>query len=797
MKISLNWLRNYVNFNTAAADLADKLIHLGIEVESIEDQSKLYDNFVIGYVEECAKHPNADKLSLCKVNVGEDSLLNIVCGAPNVAKGQKVCVALIGAVIPNGNFEIKKTKIRGEFSEGMICSSKELNLGDDHTGIMVLDTNLPIGASFAEYLNKNDIIFDIGITPNRGDLLSHYGLAREISAIYNIKKKLPDLTINFSGTEINEKISVEIQNKNCLRYCGAMVENVQIQESPDWLKNYISACGLRPINNIVDITNFVMLECGQPLHAFDYEKIEGKKIIVKSAENFSSFTTLDNKQRKLRDDILLICDSYKPLALAGIMGGENSEISGNTNTVFIESAYFDPVLTRKSSKFLGLQTDSSYRFERGIDIGLTDWACKRAASLIIEIAGGKLVNGFIDNYPIKLNNLVVKLNLNQLNKISANNYTPEYIKNLLEKIDIICIEETENILKFEIPNARRLDLTREIDLIEEIIRLDGYEKIDSPDHSSLYFDTREFSEQHYNFLENIKSFIIGRGFKEVISNSLVDKVFQEKFTNNFAELLNPSSDKMNVLRTDLDIGLFDVIKLNIENFNYSLKLFEIGSSFQYADDNKINEFESIVLVLAGNRDVFKYNEKQRNFNIYDMISEADALFEKLSIENIKKNHYYAQNSRVNYAIDYLVDKNIICNIISFSAKFLNSIEISRPVILCKLDISALKTALKNKVLFKQFSNFPPVHRDLSIIADKSIVQDEIFNTIKSADNAGLLNKVLLYDVYISNDFPDKISYTYSLEYRALDRTLTSEEVNKSQEKIIKELDKKHNIKLRM
>lgn len=685
MKISLNWLRDYINIDLPVNELVKGLIDLGIEVESVEDQSAVLKNIVIGKVIERAKHPNADKLSVCKVDAGTGEILNIVCGAPNVDSGQTVCVALVGAIVPNGGFEIKKAKLRGEPSEGMICSAKELNLGDDHSGIMVLNTELPVGTPFAEYLKANDVILEIGITPNRGDLLSHIGVARELGALTGSELKLPAAEVNESGSELKDAIAVDIEDpKGCLRYCGSMVKNVKVMQSPEWLQQRLIAVGLRPINNIVDVTNYVMMECGQPLHAFDYDKIAGKKIIVKKAGNTTKFTTLDSKERKLREDILMICDAEKPVALAGIMGGENSEISDSTTNIFIESAYFDPVLTRLSSKFLGLQSDSSYRFERGVDIERTKWACKRAANLIAELGGGVIADGVLDVYPQKLEPLNVKMRAKHLNRIAGVDYSIEDAAGLLGKIGIRKIEGSEAEAVFEIPQARREDLQREIDLVEEVIRLDGYEKITVPEYSEIYHDTRDFSGKEYDAISGIKKFLTGRGFKEIISNTLVDENLQKKFDVEYVSLLNPSNDLMGVLRSNLYIGLFDVLKVNFENSNNSLKLFEVGDTFSYDQEGKITENRNIMLVMAGEADLNAVDVKLRNYDIYDMIGEAEGLFEKLRVVNLKKFDYYSHNSVLESVIEYKTKNNTVARITGFSKKFLQSLNIERPVFVCEI-----------------------------------------------------------------------------------------------------------------
>jgi len=684
MKISLNWLRQYVDINISVGELVKGLTNLGIEVEGVENQAEKLNNFVLGKVIERKKHRNADKLSVCKVDVGSVELLNIVCGAPNVDSGQTVCVALVGAVIPNGDFEIKKAKIRGEASEGMICSAKELNLGDDHTGIMVLNTELPIGTPFAEYLKHNDTILEIAITPNRGDLLSHLGIAREVGFLVNQDIREPQVKVKNNSNEIDKFIKVEIENPDgCYRYCGMMVKNVTVKESPDWVKNYLQSAGLRPINNIVDATNYVMMECGQPLHAFDYDKISGRKIIVKNANGTKKFVTLDGKERKLREDILMICDAEKPLALAGIMGGGNSEISDSTKDVFIESAYFNPVLTRKSAKYICLQTDSSYRFERGVDIERTELACKRAAQLMAENGGGEIIGGFIDVYPTKLQKLDIGLRISQLNKITGIEFKKEKAKELLEKISISFLKEAEGKLIFEIPQSRREDLQREADLIEEVIRLYGFEKIADSESDKIFFDTKDYYNKEFDFTNKVREHFVGRGFKEIITDSLVEEKITGTFTDRYISLLNPSSDEMTILRTNLYIGLFNVIKSNIEHMNNSLKLFEIGNTFRYGEKGEIIENKSLLFTLAGEFDVESLDIKPRYFDLLDIKAEVKALLEKLNVANYNIN-YYNYSGNFDFQVDYEVNGVLVAKIIKFNDKFLKSLNIEKPVIVCEI-----------------------------------------------------------------------------------------------------------------
>ncbi|MEO8666185.1 MAG: phenylalanine--tRNA ligase subunit beta, partial [Ignavibacteria bacterium] len=568
MKISLNWLKEYIpGIETGSIEeLSGKMISTGLDIEGLEDQGKALDKFVVGEVIEKEKHPNADKLSLCKVNTGV-AVLSIVCGAPNVEKGQKVCVAMIGGIIPNGGFEIKRSKIRGELSEGMICSGKELNISDDHDGILVLDQAAKVGESFAGHFKANDIIFEIGITPNRGDLFSHIGVAREIAALYDKKISIPEIKIIESETPTNELVKITIDDPElCKRFTGRVIQNIEIKESPEWLKKRLTAIGLRPKNNIVDITNFVMFETGQPLHAFDYDKIRGKEIIIKTAKDKAKFITLDSKERILNSDSLMVCDKEGYSGIAGIMGGKYSEITDETKNVFIESAYFDPVSVRKNSKRLGLQTDASQRFERGVDINMVQYASLRAAQLIQELAGGKVSKDLYDVYPEKFKDLEVGVRLYSANKLIGLELNDEDLIKLLEKIEIKFLRKENEMLIFNIPEFRRLDLQREVDLIEEVARLYGYDNIEG----NTYFNVNALSTQaaansNTDKIKEITSHFIGRGFNQVVTSSLEDGRKITEPGEKLIRLLNSVTADMNSLRTSLIRGMMKVISSNFHN----------------------------------------------------------------------------------------------------------------------------------------------------------------------------------------------------------------------------------------
>ncbi len=814
MKISLNWLRRYVDIAISPEELVKGLVSIGFDIEGVENQAEKLKNFVIGKVIERKKHPNADKLTVCKVDTGESELQNIVCGAPNVDAGQFVCVALQGAIIPNGEFEIKKSKIRGELSEGMICSAKEMNLGNDHEGIMVLSKeqrakskeqseDLKIGSSFAEYIGADDVVIDIGVTPNRGDLLSHVGVAREVASITNYELRITNVgleNLKRNDSKIEKEIEVEIKNaEGCYRYCGIVVKNVMVKESPDWLKKHLLAVGLRPINNIVDVTNFVMMECGQPLHAFDVSKIAGKKIIVKSAGKTKKFKTLDGKERELREDVLLICDSEKPVALAGIMGGENSEISESTKDVFIESAYFEPVLTRKSSKFLGLQTDSSYRFERGVDIDRVDWACKRAAEMIAEFSDGEIVNAMIDNYPNKLEQRVVGLRVERVEKILGMKIGIEKIVELLGKIGIVEVKRDTGIAspdksgsQFSIPNWRREDLQSEIDLIEEITRLNGYDKIEPAEFDKITYDIKQYANDEFDFERRLKEHFIARGFKEIISNTLVDEKQLKEFDENYIRLVNPSTSEMNVLRTNLFTDALNVVKHNLNFKEKTLKLMESGNVMYYDDEKKkLVQQKQLSLLLCGNFDGNNFKDKPSEFTIFDMKSELNLLLSKLNVENIKFN-CYNYDGKFEHSLEFFSNNRKISRIARIDSAILKKFDVQKGVIVCEIYLDELHSLSNLERKFKEYSKFPPVLRDLSVVVDRGVNAGEIRDVMLSLKDV-MLKEAELYDIY---SIEGKMSYTFELKFQSDDRTLTDEEINSIQEKIVNSLNKKLKAELR-
>ena len=798
MKISLNWLKNYIDVsNFSPVDLKNILTNSGLEVEAIEEIGKSLDGFIVAEVISKDKHPNADKLSVCKVNDGKQ-VHQVICGAPNVEVGQKIVFAPVGVVIPGTGEKLKKAKIRGVESSGMICSEMELGLGEDHTGIVVLNDNAPIGMAISEFLGLNDFVFEIGITPNRPDALSHIGIARELSAITRKKFVFPKIDFNESQEKIEKYLKVEIKNEvDCPRYCARMVKNVKVKESPQWLKNYLTNVGLRPINNIVDISNFVMLELGQPLHTFDARLIEGRKIIIKNADDNERFITLDGKERILDSSMLMICDAVKKIAIAGVMGGLNSEISENTKEVIIESAYFNPKSIRRTSKKLGLSTESSYRFERGIDYKNTLIAANRAAQLIAELAGGDIVGGFIDENPIKFSDVIIELRISRTNKILGMELSRDDIVDILQRLYILVQKTNGDVLICTIPSFRP-DLKREIDLIEEVARIYGYDKIlgDSRINFEIAFD-----KIPQRLDDKIREILTGYGLFEVINNTLLNEE-ESKFDNlKSVKILNPISQELSHLRPTLIPGLIKTVALNHRFSEFDLQLYEIGRVMIAKKDNVIGvddyvELERLGICLTGKLVDKNWKENAINSDIFYLKGIVEGLLEKLSLDNVNFSSYYAsENEFYSIEIKIFIGKTYIGSLYKMTENYLKRFEIEKPVFVAELDLGILKNLPKTVVVFKKISNYPKVERDISFFVDNKIPYEKIESTIwKSADK--LLVNVHLFDLYFDPKKSDKKSLAVRLEFQSYERTLTAEEIEYKINRITSALEKEFNVQLR-
>lgn len=790
MKISLNWIKEYIpglDYGSLQS-LQDKMIATGLDIEGVVDESKMYEGFIVGEVIEKEKHPNADKLSLCKVNTG-DKVLSIVCGAPNVDKGQKVCVATVGAIVPNGGFEIKRSKIRGELSEGMICSEKELNMSEEHDGILILPPDAIPGKSFAEQIGADDIIFEIGITPNRGDLFSHIGVAREIAALYGRKISIPEINIQETTAPTGDLIKISIENKAlCRRFTGRVIKNVEIKQSPVWLRKRLTAVGLRPKNVIVDITNFVMFETGQPLHAFDYEKIHGKEIIVKTANEGDKFVTLDSKERTLTAESLMVCDAEGYSGIAGVMGGKDSEISDSTKNVFLESAYFDPVSVRKTSKRLQLQTDASQRFERGVDINMVEYASLRAAQLISDLAGGEVSKDLYDVYPEKFSEPEVFVRLQRANDLIGFEIDEDTLIKLLERIEIKFLKKDGDKLYFRIPQFRRLDITKEVDLIEEILRMYGYDNIKS-DMRFNFTISSDKSQSIEPKLRFINDHLLGRGFNQVLTSSLDDFKKTGDESNKIVKLANSVSADLNSLRTSLTGGMLRTISENFNNSGkgISLRLFELGKVYS-SDGDKFNEEIMLIMALSGMRDTGIIYGGGNEFDLFDIKGEAEMLLSKLNLENFALFYYYDENSKEN-KIEIRINDQPAGIIYRAGSSLKKQFEIDSDVFIAEFYLKKLLPSAGKQKYFKDISKFPAVRRDLAVVIDTGLTYDELRKIILRSGGE-MLKNLEIFDMYEDDKLgPGKKSLGFTLEFLSNEKTLTDEEINRIIKKIIVNLEK--------
>ncbi len=799
MKISLSWIKEFVDLSKISTEeIVSQLTMSGLEVEDVVDQSSLYNNFIVGFVKETEKHPNADKLTVCKVFDGKDDL-QVICGAANVKAGQKIVFAPIGTQIPNGNFVIKKAKIRGVESNGMICAEDELLLSDDHSGIMVLDDNFEAGKPITETLNLNDVILEIAITPNRPDALSHIGVARDLAALFDRDLILPEIKADETSEDVNRLASVVIEDEvNCPRYIAKVVKDVQIKESPKWLKDRLEKIGLRPRNNIVDITNLVLHECGQPLHAFDLDKLNDNKIVVKSTKTESTFTTLDSKERKLPLNTLMICDGSREVAIAGVMGGENSEITETTKNILIESAFFHPSSIRKTSKTLGLSTDASYRFERGTDPNITKYAAERCAQLVSELADGKIANGIIDVYPSVITPREIQLRFSRTTKILGYEVAPQKIKNILSRLGLAIKVLDEDKLLVSVPTFRP-DIEREIDLIEEIARINGYDNIPTVSKINI---TLEKKTDETDIDEKIRQTATALGFFEMINNPLQSEN-EAKLTGKPIKIANPLSADMECLRTSLITGALITISKNIRQGVRDLKLFEIGNSFKRISDEEIRNFsdfterQNLLLIISGKEEIKGWNTQEKDSDFYLLKGLIDSFLSKISLDNVLIDSYY---STVNEIYAYHLTKSFKETELGRGGKLndevLKQFDINQDVYCFEFDLSALKAVRSNPNTYIDPLKYPKIIRDFAFILDKSVKYLDVKEFIKKKSSQ-LLKAVSVFDVFESDSLgADRKSLAFTLEYYDESRTLTEDEVEKDFNNLIALVTKEFNAQLR-
>lgn len=802
MKISVNWLRQYVETDLSENEIADKLTLLGLEVEEIETKGHNFDNMVVGHIDQVRSHPNADKLQICDVNTGP-GLSQIICGAPNVAAGQKVAVATVGATMPvpspDGDFlTIKKVKLRGESSEGMICSEAELGLSDNHAGIMVLDDSLEVGTPLNDALDAEpDTVLEIGLTPNRPDAACHIGVARDLAAVLETELKHPYGDVEPAESDLSGHVSIEIENPDkCPRYAALMVKDVSVQESPNWLKKRLQSIGLRPINNIVDVTNFVLHEVGQPLHAFDFDKIADQKIVVKDFDKEREFITLDDTNRNVPAGTLFICDGQKPVAIAGVMGGEESEVSSETTSVLIESAYFDPSTIRKTSKKLALQTDSSYRFERGIDPTMQLKAAKRAAELIAELSGGTIVEAHTDVHPVQPEQKTVTLRSSRVNHLLGTNLTQDEIVNFLSNLEFETTVKDDDRIECRVPYFRP-DVSREVDLIEEVGRVFDYNNIPRPESSP--FVTPEPLTDWEELNNRVRQIAVSLAYKEISTNSLLSKKEADLLSDETKHVvtLNPVSQENTTLRSHLTGGFLKAVKYNLHRNEDRLRFFEVGHVFEKSENGTwidgVKEHTHLLMGLCGYQSKDSWTGDAELFTLFDLKADLEALFESLGIRE-----QLTQKAENNYSLVYRYEDTAVATLSIIDEKTRKGYDVEHDAFVAEVDITALSDLklITSDTRFNKVSKYPAFDFDAAFIVDSDTRAGELEQTIRQEAGTAL-KSVHVFDVYEGENIgKDKKSIAFRLSFLDSNKTLTINDVEPIVKKVVHQLDRTYDAKLR-
>ncbi|MGJ8761783.1 MAG: phenylalanine--tRNA ligase subunit beta [Polaribacter sp.] len=801
MKISYNWLKQFLKVDWEPVRTGELLTDLGLEVEGIETKESIKGSLkgiVVGKVLTCIQHPNADRLKITTVDLGAALPVQIVCGAPNVAAGQKVPVATIGTTLydeKGEGFKIKKGKIRGEESFGMICAEDELGLGKGHDGIMVLDKKLKVGTPVAEVFEiKIDHVFEIGLTPNRSDAMSHFGVARDLKAgLIQKDIKLELISPSVSNFHVDERVlrfDVEVEDKELVpRYCGIVITDVTVKESPEWIQNNLKAIGIAPKNNIVDITNYVLHELGQPLHAFDAQKVKGNKIIVKTLEEGTKFTTLDEVERELSSEDIMICDGdSNPLCLGGVFGGLKSAVSENTTSIFLESAYFNPVSIRKTAKRHALNTDASFRFERGIDINLTEYALKRAALLIEEYAGGKLSSDVSDFYPVKIEDFQVFFSYKNAYRLIGQEIPKDTIKNILASLEIKINSETAGGLGLTIPSYRT-DVQREADIIEEILRVYGYNNIEFSHklNTSISFDSNKEIKVE-NIIANQLSAL---GFYETMANSLTKPSYTSLSENINAdanvEMLNPLSNDLKVMRQSLLFSGLESVAYNINRKNNSLCFYEFGKTYHKYNE-KFEENKHLTLFVTGNRTKESWKVANKTSDFFYLKGIISTLLSRLGIDKIKstptKQDVFSEGISLGFGKIKLVDFGVV------NQSILKEFGIKQEVLFADFNWDAILNVVGNKkVKVSELSKYQLVKRDLALLVDAKVAFKEVYNLAFQSERK-LLKEVDLFDVYEGDKLPEgKKSYAVSFLLQDETKTLEDKEIDKIMQKLQQTFEK--------
>ncbi len=797
MTISYNWLKEYIELTESPEEIGQVLTSTGLEVESVELHETVkggLKGLVIGEVLTCIKHPNADKLSLTTVDVGGSRVLSIVCGAQNVGVGQKVIVAIPGTTIqPLGAepFTIKSAKIRGELSEGMICAEDEIGLGNSHEGIIVLQDNPANGTSATQYYNvQSDHILEIGLTPNRADAASHIGVARDIKASKDRVVKLPSVD-SFNIDNRHLTIEVEVENLTaCPRYSGLTISGLTVGESPNWLKQRLASIGLTPINNIVDITNFVCHELGQPLHAFDADQIAGNKVLVKTLPEGTRFLTLDKKERILRATDLMICNAEEGMCIAGVFGGAKSGITESTKNIFLESAYFSAEYIRRTSMHHQLKTDASFRFERGTDPNMTVYALKRAALLIKEIAGGTISSEIVDVYPTKIDDLLINVKDKNIHRLIGKVIPREEIFSILKRLEIQVINDDSESFTVSVP-PYRVDVTQEADIVEEILRIYGFNKIELSEIARTDYLASFPAKDPNKYKRTIGELLVANGFYEIWTNSLTNQNYQGRHNlllkGDSIEILNKLSEEQGVLRQTLLFTGLEVCAYNLNRRQKDLKLFEFGKIY-YRESQQYKEEEYLALYMTGDVQTENWQRKSQAVNYYDLAQHVHHIVIKSGMFDVKQERINDQ--LFEYGVKLLQGTKEIAVVGKVKSALLKDFGIKQDLFYAELNTSLLFQSANPKLVIQEVAKFPEVRRDLSLVLDKKISFDEIRHLILDAEKR-LIKNIIAFDVYEGENIP-KGKKAYALGFTLLNetKTLTDEEIDKTMERLMGVLEQK-------
>ncbi len=815
MKISYNWLIDYIDIDVDPNKLADILTNIGLEVEGIEHFEEVQGSMkglVIGEVLTCEKHPNADKLSVTTVNTGKVNSLKIVCGAPNVAPKQKVVVATPGTILYIGDkeFTIQKTKIRGAESEGMICAEDEIGLGINHEGILVLDEKAIPGTPAADYFQiESDTVFEIGLTPNRIDAASHFGTARDLAAFFSLSGKAnlrkPDIS-SFASDNTSLPIAIEIKDtEGCRRFTGLTISDLDVKPSPKWLQRKLKAIGLSPINNVVDVTNFVLHELGQPLHAYDADKLKGRKIIVQRLPSGTRFVTLDEEERELSDQDVMVCDAKKPVCIAGVFGGLDSGITETTKTIFLESAYFDPVFVRKTARRHDLNTDSSFSFERGVDPENTLYALKRAAILIKELAGGKITSEALDVHPAPVKAVTLDVSFEHIDRLIGKSLDKKVLRNILQSLDFEIKKEGKEQLYLRVP-PYRVDVTREADVIEEILRIYGYNKIEISDKLNASLSYVEQPENEI-MVDKVSNFLSANGFYEIMSNSLTKKDYYSGLTtypeDRLVNVLNPLSNELNVMRQTLLFNGLEAIAYNINHKNQNLRLYEYGRVYSLKSKNtaqfeNFHEVPSFGLFITGNHDEQSWAVPDSSSTFFQLKAFYLNFIQYIGVDpeilNVKP--IDDQKDIFSGGLHYFHNNISVIRAGSIHADILQQFDIEKEVFFSEINWEYLLSLVDKKNRFNEMPKYPEVRRDLALLIDENIRYSSI-EEIALQTEKSLLKRVNLFDCYKGKNIPEgKKSYAVSFVLQDQNKTLTDKEIEQIMTRITDNLKKNLQVELR-